>query len=175
MRGLGAGGAAMMLAGSPARAAITGMKTWGSSGSGYVNNSPGTITQTFTLKASNTDPATTSWTGTTIGAITPFTNAFSAQPKDTLGNANATRYRYVWLEMAFSPAAFQAFLAEVEFYETIGGVETLIDDAALTKINDNMGVNTANAFDGSTANFATSTSSGASSTSICRIGLDLGA
>ena len=147
-------------------AAITGMKTWGHSGSGYSNNEGRTIT--LTLKASDTDPTTNSWVGTTIGSITPFSNTWAANAKETLGNANSTRYRYVWLEHQIS-AADIPFLAEVEFWETLGGSETKIDTTGLTVKSSGYG-STANALDGNTGTQITG-----SSGSIFRIGVDLGA
>ena len=162
-------------------AAITGMKTWGSSDTGYHNNSPGTITQQFYLKASNTDPTGSGWTGTTIGTIASFANAFAAQPKETLGNANTTRYRYVWLE-ATAGGAFNWFvLTELEFYETIpGGSETLIDPTGKSIITD-MITSTypiSNAFNGAGAGGARASVGAVDQTgslTVRRAGLDLGA
>jgi hypothetical protein len=148
-------------------AAITGMRLFGSSVTGYSNYTGRTITPV--LKASNSNPTGTGWTGTTIGSIAGFANVYAATEKSTLGNANTTRYRYVWAEISISPAD-QGFLGEMEFYETIpGGSETLIDDTGLTIITDNF-TNTANAVDDNT-----STHASAPSASVNRIGLDLGA
>lgn len=147
-------------------AVITGMKTWGHSGSGYSNNTGRTIT--LTLKASDTDPTTNSWVGTTIGSIAPFANAWAATPKETLGNANTTRYRYVWLEHQIS-AADVPFVAEVEFYETLAASETKIDTTGLPVKLSNYG-SSANALDGNLGTQITG-----SSGSIFRIGVDLGA
>jgi len=152
-------------------AVITGMKTWGSSNGGYSNNQSRSID--LVLKASNTDPTTNSWTGTTIGTIAQFSNTWATNAKQTLGNANSTRYRYVWLEQTIT-AADLPFLCEIEFYETLGGVETMISPSGKTIIQSGYGTRTSAAFDGNTNQVANDSASGGSA-SVVRIGLDLGA
>ncbi len=94
---------------------ISGMKTWGANNRGYGSfGYTGTID--LVLKASNADPTTNSWAGTTIGTIAQFSNSAAANAKQTLGNANAVQYRYVWCEITGGSAIF-AFMAELEFYE----------------------------------------------------------
>ena len=153
------------------RAAITGMKTWGGNNAGYANNQGRLIT--LTLKASNTDPASNSWSGTTIGSIAQFSNTWATNQKQTLGNANSTRYRYVWLEEQIDTSDLP-FLCELQFFETLNGAEAAIDPTGKTIINSGFGTRTTAAFDGNTNQDANSSTSG-SSTTIARIGLDLGA
>lgn len=92
---------------------ITGMTAYSSTDGGFLNS---LTTCNLVLKASNTDPTTTSWTGTTIGTIAGFTNANSAFTKSTLGNANTTAYRYAWLEMSGTNSRW---LSELQFFETV--------------------------------------------------------
>jgi hypothetical protein len=92
---------------------VTGMNTWGASDGGYLN---GFGTATITLKASNTDPTTNSWVGTTIGSIMPFANSNATNAKSTLGNVNTTAYRYVWVEISGTDVWM---LAEVQFLESV--------------------------------------------------------
>jgi hypothetical protein len=146
------------------------MKIWGSNNSGYSNNTGRTITPT--LKGSNTDPTTNSWAGTAIGSITPFANAWATTAKDTLGNANAIRYRYVWLELTIT-AADSAFLAEVQFFETLNGVETAIDPTGKTQISAGYNTRISASFDGVTNQASTSGTTGPSGSTF-QIGLDLG-
>lgn len=154
------------------RAVITGMKTWGANNSGYANNVGRTIT--LVLKGSNTDPTTTGWTGTTIGTIGPFSNIWATDAKQTLGNANATRYRWVWCEQNISAADY-ALMCEVEFYETLFGVETAINSASFTKIT-NAFVNNLTAFaDGNTNQSGANSTNVLSVVSVAQCGLDLGA
>lgn len=91
---------------------ITGVDIYGANDAGYLN---GYATVTPILKASNTDPTTTSWAGTTIGSITPFTNANATLQKSSVGNANATAYRYAWIEIS-GTSVFG--IAEVVLYQT---------------------------------------------------------
>jgi hypothetical protein len=101
--------------GSGTERVVTGMKTWGANNDGYSSSgAPPTID--LVLKASNTDPTGTGWTGDTIGTIAQFSDGSTALPKETLGNANATAYRYVWCEITCS-ASSTLNMAEVEFYE----------------------------------------------------------
>lgn len=101
--------------GSGVTKVITGMKTWGSNNQGYgASGYVGTVA--LVLKASNTDPTTTSWTGTTIGTIVTFNNSAATNAKTTLDNANTTAYRYVWCELTTGSAIGQR-MAELEFWE----------------------------------------------------------
>lgn len=100
--------------GSGTERVVTGMKTWGANNDGY--NTAGTGTMTLVLKASNTDPTGTGWTGDTIATIAAFTDGSTANAKETLDNANATAYRYVWCELTASVSGFNN-MAEIEFYE----------------------------------------------------------
>lgn len=91
---------------------ISGVKVWGLSNSSYYN---GAISMTFALKGSNTDPATTAWTGTTIDTIPSFaTDNATSQPKQVLGALLGAAFRYVWVES--TPARY---FAEIEFYELV--------------------------------------------------------
>lgn len=99
--------------GSGTERVVTGMKTWGANDDGYSNSNP---TIDLVLKASNTDPTGTGWTGDTIGTIAQFTDGSSALPKETLDNANSTAYRYVWCEITGGSSS-NLTMAEVEFYE----------------------------------------------------------
>jgi hypothetical protein len=159
-------GAVMVGASLPA---ITGMKIWGWASTGYSNNTGVNISPV--LKASNTNPTTNSWSGATIGSITTFGNAWATTAKQTLGNSNLTRYRYVWLEMGLSPAD-PTFLCEVQFFETLNGVETAIDPSGKSIISAGYDTDQSLGFDGVTN--ASAGPTGPSGT-IFRIGLDLGA
>ncbi|MDP2410345.1 MAG: hypothetical protein Q8M26_08670 [Pseudolabrys sp.] len=101
--------------GSGVTKVITGMKTWGSNNQGYgASGFTGTVA--LVLKASNTDPTSTGWTGTTIGIIATFLNSAATNAKETLANPNSTAYRYVWLEITTGSAIGQR-VAELEFWE----------------------------------------------------------
>lgn len=152
-------------------AVITGMKTWGANNGGYSNNQSRLID--LVLKASNTDPTTNSWTGTTIGTIAQFSNTWATNAKQTLGNANSTRYRYVWCELTITSADISYF-CEIEFYQTLNGVETAINPASYTKIYDVFNANQSALFDGNT-NQSTASCAYGPSASVYRAGLDLGA
>lgn len=94
---------------------ISGVKTWGANNRGYGTASyTGTID--IVLKASNTDPSTTGWTGTTIGTIAQFSNSAAVNAKQSISNVNSTGYRYVWVSVTGGSAIY-CFLGEVEFYE----------------------------------------------------------
>lgn len=95
--------------------AITGFKSWGASNNGHTASNGAC---SLTLKASNTDPTTTGWTGDTIGSIASFANTNSSQPQTSLGNANTTKYRYVWEEKATTDAAQSFWSAELQFFYT---------------------------------------------------------
>lgn len=99
--------------GSGTERVVTGMKTWGANDDGYSSSNP---TIDLVLKASNTDPTGTGWTGDTIGTIAQFSDGATALPKETLDNANATAYRYVWCEITGGSSS-TLNMAEVEFYE----------------------------------------------------------
>lgn len=99
--------------GSGTERVVTGMKTWGANDDGYSSANP---TIDLVLKASNTDPTGTGWTGDTIGTIAQFSDGATALPKETLDNANAMAYRYVWCEITGGSSS-TLNMAEVEFYE----------------------------------------------------------
>lgn len=100
--------------GSGVTKVISGYKDYGSSDGGYANLAAA-ASITHTLKASNTDPTTTSWTGTTIGSATAG-NAWPGSTTESKGNSNSTGYRYVWLELTHTSAA-TLWVAELELYE----------------------------------------------------------
>lgn len=93
---------------------ISGYKDYGSSDGGYANLAAA-ASVTHTLKASNTDPTTTGWTGTTIGSATAG-NAWPGSTTQSLGNSNSTAYRYAWIELTHSSAR-SLWIAELELYE----------------------------------------------------------
>lgn len=97
--------------------AITGLKTWGANDRGYAGSGD-TSNITITLKAANSDPTGTGWTGATIGTVAVFANSAATNAKTSLGNANTTGYRWVWVEVSKPSASSLAVLAEVEFYES---------------------------------------------------------
>lgn len=110
--------------------AITGFKSWGANNNGY---SASGADVSLTLKASNTDPTTTSWTGDTIATIASFANTNTAQPKSSLGNSNTTEYRYVWIEYIAS-AAQVLWCAELQFFYTSPTTNLVIPSAALAPL-----------------------------------------
>ena len=148
------------------------MKIWGSNNSGYSNYEGTTISPV--LKASNTDPTGSGWSGTTIGSISPFSNTWATNYKETLGNANTTRYRYVWLELNLSGADLP-FVCEAEFYQTLNGVESAISPSGLTKITSNFTLNLSNFADGNTNQNGANSTYNTGAQSVARCGLDLGA
>ena len=102
--------------GSGVTKVISGYKDYGSSDGGY-GNLAAAASITHTLKASNTDPTTSSWAGTTIGSTTAG-NAWPGATTQSLGNSNSTGYRYVWIELTHSSAR-SLWIAELELYEWI--------------------------------------------------------
>jgi hypothetical protein len=95
---------------------ISGYKDYASNDGGYANLAAG-ATITHTLKASNTDPTTTSWTGTTIGSVQVGNNNTSTTSQSLGDTTQGTAYRYVWVEITHTSASQSMWFAEIEFYE----------------------------------------------------------
>lgn len=101
--------------------AVTGVKLWAATNTGYINSTAAMVT--IRLFASNTDPRTNGWVGDLIGSIPTFQNVLNENLKETLGNPNTAAYLYAWVELDLQGATNTAFLGEVEFYAAGGEPE----------------------------------------------------